>query len=162
MLLTNGTGIYKKMAKQMQDNASSLVQHRFEGSGSCGWVALSSSRRHPRDRGWVLFVPGMVFFLPVGSFFLDCFFCPPGVFLFRSVFLVPRIFLFVPGIGLSATGIVGFLVPLDIFGARKMFFLCPTEMKCPRVFLVPVSFGNIDFEAWFNEKSFRKQRYGRC
>ena len=35
-------------------------------------------------------------------------------------------------------------------------------MKCPRVFLVPVSFGNIDFVAWFNEKRFTKQRYGRC
>ena len=67
---------------------------------------------------------------------------------------------FVPGIGLSATGI-GFLVPLGTFGARK-FFLCPTEMKCPRVFLFPVSFGNIDFVAWFNEKRFTKQRYGRC
>ena len=35
-------------------------------------------------------------------------------------------------------------------------------MKCPRVFLVPVSFGNIGFVAWFSEKRFTKQRYGRC
>ena len=35
-------------------------------------------------------------------------------------------------------------------------------MKCPRVFLVLVLFGNIDFVAWFNEKRFTEQRYGRC
>ena len=44
----------------------------------------------------------------------------------------------------------------------ERFFLCPTEMKCPWVFLVPASFGNVDFVAWFNEKRFTKQRYGRC
>ena len=44
------------------------------------------------------------------------------------------------------------------FRCPEGFFLCPTEMKCPRVFLVPVSFG--DFVAWFNEKRFTKQRYG--
>ena len=84
-----------------------------------------------------------------------CFSVPVGV------SAVQELVFFVPGIGLNATGI-GFLVPLGTFGARKGFFLCPTEMKCPPVFLVPVSFGNIDFVAWFNEKRFTKQRYGRC
>ena len=73
-------------------------------------------------QGSVFFVPGMVFSLPVGSFFPDSlFFCPRGVFLFRSVFSGAQEFVFfVPGIGLSATGI-GFLVPLGTFGARKGF-----------------------------------------
>ena len=69
-----------------------------------------------------LFVPGMVFFLPVVSFFPDWFF------LFPWCFSVPvgvsgaqEFDFFVPGIGLSATGI-GFLVPLGTFGARKGFF----------------------------------------
>ena len=71
--------------------------------------------------GSVFFVPGMVFFLPVGSFFPDCFFfCVPVVFFCSGrCFWCPGFF-FVPGIGLSATGI-GFLVPLGTFGARKGF-----------------------------------------
>ena len=73
-------------------------------------------------QGSVFFVPGIVFSLPVGSFFPDSL-----IFLSPWCFSVPvgvsgaqEFVFFVPGIGLSATGI-GFLVPLGTFGARKGF-----------------------------------------
>ena len=119
-------------------------------------------KKESAEMGSVFFVPGMVFFLPAGSFFPDWFFLSPWC------FSVP--------VGVSGAQEFVFFCPWNrfecywnrLFGSPwcfrcpEGFFLCPTEMKCPRVFLVPVSFGNIDFVAWFNEKRFTKQRYGRC
>ena len=91
--------------------------------------------------------PEWCFSFPWGHFSRIGYFCPRGVFLFRSVFLVPRnLFFFVPGIGLSATG-MGFFVPLGTFGARKGFSCARLKMKCPRVFLVPVSFWQYRFRS---------------
>ena len=105
--------------------------------------------------------PEWCFSFPWGHFSRIGFFCPRGVFLFRSVFLVPRNLFFCPWNRFECYWNRFFGSPW-YFRCPEGFFLCPTEMKCPRVFLVPVSFGNIDFVAWFNEKRFTKQRYGRC
>ena len=93
--------------------------------------------------------PGLVFFVPVVFFCSGrCFWCPGICF-------------FCPWNRFECYWNRFFGSPW-YFRCPEGFFLCPTEMKCPRVFLVPVSFGNIDFVAWFNEKRFTKQRYGRC
>ena len=102
-----------------------------------------------------------------------CFSFPWGHFS-RIGFFVPVMF-FCSGRCFWCPGICFFFCPWNrfecyrnrFFGSPWYFrpegiFLCPTEMKCPRVFLVPVLFGNIDFAARFNEKRFTKQRYGRC
>ena len=105
--------------------------------------------------------PEWCFSFPWGHFSRIVLFCPRGVFLFRSVFLVPRNLFFCPWNRFECYWNMFFGSPW-YFRCPEGFFLCPTEMKCFRVFLVPVSFGNIDFVAWFNEKRFTKQRYGRC
>ena len=93
--------------------------------------------------------PGLAFFVPVVFFCSGrCFWCP-------------GIWFFCPWNRFECYWNRFFGSPW-YFRCPEGFFLCPTEMKCPRVFLVPVSFGNIDFVAWFNEKRFTKQRYGRC
>ena len=104
----------------------SVRQTLENGDAALQTMEVSEKKGLPTPKSSMLKAPCFLFpewcfSFPWGHFSRIGFFCPRGVFLFRSVFLVPgNLFFFVPGIGLSATGI-GFLVPLGTFGARKGF-----------------------------------------
>ena len=103
----------------------------------CWGLRVFCSRNGVFPSRGVIF-PGLFFFVPVVFFCSGrCFWCP-------------GIWFFCPWNRFECYWNRFFGSPW-YFRCPEGFFLCPTEMKCPRVFLVPVSFGNIDFVAWFNE-----------